>query len=271
MITYDENNKDSLLYKINPIVKVLILVITTTIITFDYKPYSSIIFFGVAIFILKFLGRFPLKKIIRLIAPFFIVALSFFLFTMLTRGLTHKYIYDFKFYCFTWRNKDIILSLALGFRILAIITYSIIFVVSTNPVDFILSLIAYLHLPYKIGYSILTAYRFLPTFTKELESIRFAHEIRGIKNEKGFIGKIKDFKKFVIPMLATAIRRGERISIAMEARAFGISKDRTYYRKIKFEKLDGTSLILSIIFCILLVIILQRYNLMNMGIGFNFN
>jgi len=43
---------------------------------------------------------------------------------------------------------------------------------------------------------------------------------------------------YVIPLLALAVRRGERVALAMESRAFGALPRRTYYRATSFGRAD---------------------------------
>ena len=51
------------------------------------------------------------------------------------------------------------------------------FVLTTDPVDFVLALIHQARLPYRIGYAAFVAYRFVPLVQAELDNIRAAHQI----------------------------------------------------------------------------------------------
>nr|WP_278335709.1 energy-coupling factor transporter transmembrane component T [Proteiniborus sp. DW1] len=124
-----------------------------------------------------------------------------------------------------------------------------------------------LKLPYVVGYSTLTAYRFLPTFKDELEKIRLAHVVRGIEEKKGFFGKTEIVKRYFVPMLATAIRKGEKVVLAMESKAFGTYKERTFYKEIKIEKLDKIAMVIWFTFCLGVVMALKYFKVLKLGTG----
>lgn len=150
-------------------------------------------------------------------------------------------------------DKGLIVGLSLCFRVLTIGISSILFTTNTDPNDLILSLIKQCHLSPGIAYGILTAFRFLPSMEADLSLINAAHRIRNAKNKKWYLKKNPWFKN-AIPLLATNIRRAERVAIAMEARGFENSMHRTYYKTIYWRRIDtlfvlGTTFIVSLIIC----------------------
>ena len=62
-----------------------------------------------------------------------------------------------------------LVALALSLRILNVAALSLMFIFTTNMVDFILSLIQQLKLPPKIAYGVLAGYRFLPMMKDEIK------------------------------------------------------------------------------------------------------
>lgn len=269
MIAYNDENKNTPIVRLNPIVKIIIICFFTITLTFDYKPYLSVYLFTIGIISFKLFGNYSMKKILKTITPFITLAFGFTLFILITRGLNHNNYYDLHFLIFKWKTKDLVLAFALGARILVITFYSAYFVITTDPIEFTLSLIKYLKLPVQIGYALLTAYRFLPTFKDELQTIQFAHEIRGGQSKKGITRLFKQTKLCMIPMLANAVRKGERVALAMETRAFGKYKDRTYYRNIKMNKNDIITLLIFTIFFIISIGLFIKFNLVKFSFGFN--
>ena len=133
-------------------------------------------------------------------------------------------------------------------------TYTTVFVKTTDPTELIIALIKYFKVPPKYGFSFLSAYRFLPTFKDEMKIIKYAHQVRGIQESKNPLIKVWNSKRYILPMLATAIRKGIRISIAMETRAFDKYTNRTYYRNLTLDKreiLISSIYILSIVIVVL--------------------
>ena len=78
-------------------------------------------------------------------------------------------------------------------------------------------------------------------------------------------------KLYPIPLLATAVRRGERVSNAMESRAFGAYPERTYYRQVQLTGADLTVLAVAVIFCTTVQLTLNQFNLLGLSLGFNLN
>ncbi|MDR1949724.1 MAG: energy-coupling factor transporter transmembrane protein EcfT [Spirochaetaceae bacterium] len=125
----------------------------------------------------------------------------------------------------------------------------------------IISLIRYWHVPYQAGYAFLTAYRFVPTFHDELQKIRIAHEVR----DKGR-GALPVF--YLVPLMVQAIHIGERVAISMDARAFGISEERTYYKIVHFGAREKWAIALSAVFIAALTAVMAGAGLFVFGIGF---
>lgn len=108
---------------------------------------------------------------------------------------------------------------------------------STGP-DLVRSSIQHLKLPYRIGYTALAAYRFVPRFGYELESIRQAHRVRGMSPGRGPIASTRRSMGYVVPLLTGAIRHAGRVSLAMDARAFGAHDTRTERHLVPMRRRD---------------------------------
>jgi energy-coupling factor transport system permease protein len=70
-------------------------------------------------------------------------------------------------------------------RMMAIVVVSMTFVATTSPTALVLSLIQNANFPFRLGYGILVAYRFLPLWQTELGIVRAAHRIRGVGRRPG--------------------------------------------------------------------------------------
>ncbi|MFZ4843430.1 MULTISPECIES: energy-coupling factor transporter transmembrane component T [Mycetocola] len=113
---------------------------------------------------------------------------------------------------------------------------------STGP-DLVRSSIQHLHLPYRIGYTALAATRFVPRFGHELETIRQAHRVRGMSPGRGPIASTRRSLGYVVPLLTGAIRHAGRVSLAMDARAFGAHDTRTERHQIPVRTRDWVFMI----------------------------
>jgi len=266
---YKENPSNPPLYRINPSMKVLLIIILTVIISLAYEPILPLVLLISLFAAVCYFGRISPAAFLKVLAPFITLALGFVFFMLLARGLDSSGTYQL---CFLkWDGEDLIISLTLGLRILVIILLSMAFILTTQPVEFILSLIQNLKVPYAVGYATLAAYRFLPTFNDELEKIRLAQQVRGIEQEKGIIAGIKAIPRYLLPILATAVRRGERAALAMDGRAFGALPKRSYYKEIKIQKLDFIALFAVLAYCTVLILSLKALGILNLSLGLNLN
>ncbi len=259
--------EDSFLHHLNPGVKLLALFLVVMILTFAKDPYTPGIFLALTLLTLWIGGRVPPKVILRSTWPLVLLTIPFFLFNTLYFDIgkvASPHIW-FRFGPWTIAREGATSGLALSLRILAFIAGSLLFVATTDPSDFALSLIQQAHVPYRFGYGILVAYRFIPLWTEELETIRAAHRVRGVGGNGGIRGKLEQFRRYAIPLLANAIRKSERVAIAMDSRAFGAFEERTYYRELHVRRSDWAFLAGAVLS---LLIIMGTLSAMGLTKGF---
>lgn len=222
--------------EMNPFLKIIVLTLITLIVSLDFYPFLSGTLIITALVLTSFFSSLTIKSLLTSIKPFIFMSLSFVLIIIFVRAISSQ-------------DLALLSVIGLGFKILTISVYSTIFVKTTDSTEFVISLIKYLKVNPKYAYAFLTAYRFLPTFKEEYEIIRHAHLVRGVKESKNLLIRTWNMKQYILPMLATAVRKGIRISMAMETRAFGKYKTRTYYRKLtlKNKQIVATSVYILII------------------------
>ncbi|GAA1978351.1 energy-coupling factor transporter transmembrane component T [Microbacterium pumilum] len=129
-------------------------------------------------------------------------------------------------------------GLATGLRIAAIVALALIAGMSTTGPDAVRASVQQLRVPYRIGYTALAAFRFVPRFGYELEVIRQAHRVRGTHGGRGPFSAVGRWFGYVVPLMAGAIRHAERVALAMDARAFGAYPDRTERHLVPFRARD---------------------------------
>ncbi|WP_188241711.1 energy-coupling factor transporter transmembrane component T [Microbacterium thalassium] len=135
-------------------------------------------------------------------------------------------------------------GLATGARIAAIVALTLIAGVSTTGPDLVRATVQQLRVPYRIGYTALAAFRFVPRFGHELDVIRQAHRVRGAHGGRGPFAAIARWFGYVVPLMAGAIRHAERVALAMDARAFGAYPDRTERHLVPFRARDAVFILL---------------------------
>ena len=129
-------------------------------------------------------------------------------------------------------------GLATALRLAAIVALALVPGLSTTGPDLVRAAIRQLRVPYRIGYTALAAYRFVPRFGHELAVIRAAHRVRGHHGGRGPFTRIARGWGYIVPLLAGAIRHAERVALAMDARAFGAHPTRTERHIVPFRTRD---------------------------------
>ena len=123
------------------------------------------------------------------------------------------------------------------FRVLVIVSLSIVFTLTTDPGRMVESLIQIARVPYRIGYTAYAALRFIPIYEYEAQVILNAHQIRGVGEEGKSLGsRFKLYRSLLVPLLVSGIRRAQAASIAMDSRAFGAYDKRTILEKAQVSR-----------------------------------
>ena len=148
----------------------------------------------------------------------------------------------------------------------SIIPMALLFMVATNPSEFAASLNK-IGVNYKVAYSVSIALRYIPDVQRDYQDISFAQQARGIDTSKkeSFIKRIKNSAAILMPLIFSSLDRIDTISTAMELRAFGNKKKRTWYNAKPFKRNDYIAITLAIA----LVIIAIIANIINGGRFYN--
>lgn len=228
--------------RLNPGYKALTIFLISLILSFEYNYYINFTIFILAI-ILMLLSKVKLKKILISFLPVVIMALGVFSTGYFYgNGEIGNSVNDISKIVVTIENRESGLQLAA--RILAYAGLGFLFVYTTNPRHFILSLMQQFKLSDKFAYGIMAAYNFIPIVRSEYKNITYAYRARGVKRNI-----------FMLPMLVTAIRASENIAMAMESKGFQVGSSRSQYIKLKVDKIDYLLLILMPFLTLYIVII----------------
>ncbi len=138
----------------------------------------------------------------------------------------------------TLSGGALLLGLATGARLAAIVALALIAGLTTTGPDLVRASVQHLRVPYRVGYTALAAFRFVPRFGHELDVIRQAHRVRGAHGGHGPFAALARWWGYLVPLLAGAIRHAERVALAMDARAFGAYPDRTERHVVPWRRRD---------------------------------
>lgn len=236
MITYLAGA--SPLHRVNPAMKLLGLAVIVAAATLAFDPYIPALLAAGLWLMTMFFGRVPLRLLMRWSIRLLLLPLPLALLTALYAQVgppVHPILHVGPWIL---TREGVVLGLGVGLRLSAILAGSMMYVTTTDPSDFAVSLVQNLRLPYRFAYGLLISYRFLPSLGSEAETLRMAHRVRGLGRSRSFGDRLGEFRRVAIPLLAAAIRRSERTALAMDARAFGAFADRTYLRSMKVRGRD---------------------------------
>lgn len=258
MFAYIE--KDSFLHRRNPIIKFALIMILALVVSFSYFPVFPLLTFLIAFVTIWIGGKIELKDLFRRLLVFITVSVIFMVSMLILRGIGEEPGVIYSLGILHWTEKDLVHSLSLGIRILALVTMSMGFVLTTRPRDLVLSLILQCKVSVIHGYATMATYRFLPELQSQVDSIHLAQEIRGIPWNKGVISRFTSPFRVLLPLLCVAARRGERVACAMESRGLGAREDRSYYIRVGIDRKDWLFLAASLLFFAILVAVLVKFD-----------
>ncbi len=153
-------------------------------------------------------------------------------------------------------------ALAMILRISIMVSAFSIFFLTVDPNDLALSLIS-MKLPYEFAFSFSLAFRFVPTIAIEAQNILDAQQSRGYEmQKKGLINQIKNLFPLLVPLIISSIKRAFNVAEALESRAFGSRKERTYYYSIKYSFKDYVFTLYLLVFLAFVIFIRVQFNSM---------
>ena len=153
-------------------------------------------------------------------------------------------------------------AIAMILRIFIMVSAFSIFFLTVDPNSLALSLIS-MKLPYEFAFSFSLAFRFVPTIAKEAQNIIDAQQSRGYEMQaKGIINQIKNLFPLLIPLIICSIKRAFNVAEALESRAFGSKKERSYYYTIKYTLKDWIFTFYLILFLTAFIIIKIQFNIL---------
>jgi energy-coupling factor transport system permease protein len=127
-------------------------------------------------------------------------------------------------------SEAISAATAVGLRVVAIAAVGVVVALTTEPTHLVDALVQQARVPERFGYGALAAYQAIPRFAEDLTTLRQARRLRGLRGSW--------HPRILVGLLVLAIRHGDRVALAMDARGFG-SGPRTHYRLVHWTWRDG--------------------------------
>ena len=100
-----------------------------------------------------------------------------------------------------------------------------------------------LRVPYKAGFTLTLAFRLVPLFFDAAGTILDAQRCRGLRlDEGGLSARLRRFVPVLVPVFVGALRRGDRMAMALELRGFNSGRPRTTYLRARMGGRDVLAL-----------------------------
>ena len=140
---------------------------------------------------------------------------------------------------YTVTKEQLFYELNVILKYFATIPMALLFILTTDPSEFAASLNK-IGVSYKVAYTVSIALRYIPDVQRDYKDISFAQQARGrdLSSKEKLSKRIKNSAAILMPLIFSSLERIDKISLAMELRAFGNNKKRTWYNSRKFGKID---------------------------------
>ena len=149
---------------------------------------------------------------------------------------------------YTVTKEQLFYELNVILKYFATIPMALLFILTTDPSEFAASL-NNIGVSYKVAYTVSIALRYIPDVQRDYKDISFAQQARGIdlSSKEKLSKRIKNSAAILMPLIFSSLERIDKISLAMELRAFGNNKKRTWYNSRKFGKIDYIFIVILLI------------------------
>ncbi|HYV21332.1 MAG TPA: energy-coupling factor transporter transmembrane component T [Candidatus Bathyarchaeia archaeon] len=121
-------------------------------------------------------------------------------------------------------------GIGIGIRLIGVALAGIVAVASIDPTELADALTEHLHAPARFTVGALAAFRLVPLFADEWDTIALARRARGLDDARGPINRVTAFFAMTQSLLVASIRRGTRLALAMDGRGFADAGCRTLAR-----------------------------------------
>ena len=159
--------------------------------------------------------------------------------------------------------EGLLFGLAICCRLLIpMLAFQLVFMTS-DPRDIVTGL-ARLGVPYRVAFLFSTTFRFVPLLFEEMEGIKEAQRLRGVDIDSlGLVHKLIAMARMLVPLVMICLSKAQLMEIALQAKAFTGSGDRTYLHPTR-ERLSLVEKLLIAIFVLSPAIALA----LRLGYGF---
>ncbi|NJE01324.1 energy-coupling factor transporter transmembrane protein EcfT [Thermococcus sp. JdF3] len=239
--------KSSPLHSLDPRVKIIGTIAGIAAIMLYNDPKILIPLFFAFLLVGRLLGGVEIREQIKLLKPLLPIVVI----TLVVWPIIYEP-----------RLRGLLFGVSFAMRLLTFALITFLLLMTTTQRDLILGFVR-LGMPYEFGLTISIALRYIPTLYVLSRNITDAQRSRGWEVEKGnLLVRAKKMTAVLIPLLVASLKTAHELSIALESRALGAGRKRTFLYDIEMTGRDyAATLVILILFGLALYV---RYGL---GLG----
>jgi energy-coupling factor transport system permease protein len=133
------------------------------------------------------------------------------------------------FYGAATREEGFRFGLSMGIRLATFLITGFLFLTVTRMEEVAYAL-RRIGVPYLVGFTLTLAFRLVPVFLESAMTIVQAQRCRGLDVRRGgWIARLRRFAPVIVPVFIGALRRADRMAMALELRGFNSGRPRTRF------------------------------------------
>lgn len=110
---------------------------------------------------------------------------------------------------------------------------------TTTRVEEVAYALGRLRVPYKVGFTLMLSFRLVPVFFDAALAVVQAQRCRGLEfGRGGLVVRLRRYVPVIVPVLIGALRRADRMAMALELRGFNSGRPRTTYLRARATGAD---------------------------------
>jgi energy-coupling factor transport system permease protein len=235
---------NSIFHRLDPLTKFAWMLSISFLAFGAYIAWIQIVITAVVVTTAVAFAGISFRELLRGTWIFLLACASFFVIQTFTLPGTHEI---FRLFSRPIYAESTDYALASALRIYTIIIASLVFVRATDPRELAIALVTQVHIPYRIAYAFFIALRIIPTIEEEIKIIRSAQAVRGVDPQRGLLGRMRETKRYAMPLLVGALRRASTMVMSMESRGFGAYPQRTFVEAPVMT--TGARILCAVMFC----------------------
>ncbi len=240
----------------------LLCAIMYIVLIFFVHSYVGYLMCAIFVITLTLIGKIPLKTLLKSIkAVLFLVIFVTIINIFFYNG--EKLLWSF------WKiriySDGLIFASKMALRLILLVTGPALLTFTTTPMELtdgleiLMSPLKVIRFPvHDVAIIMSIALRMIPTLIEETDKIIMAQKARGADFDTGsLLKRAKALIPVLIPLFVGAFRRADELALALDARCYNASPNRTKYKLLRFGANDLVAAIIFLAFAAL--ILLDKY------------